>query len=112
MSNDDRIPLEVRFAKHRLLPEIGAAGQARLCAGRFRLDPSDPAAPWAAELLRRSGLVQAPEGEALAIPAAPQGLAPALRVAHDATRAAIAATQRVRELVGIAGASRTLRDGR
>ncbi len=101
---------EARFAKHRLLPEIGARGQDRLCATRFAHDPSDAGAAFAAILLERSGLTPDAAASALIVapPRAPRDAA--LGVADDAIRGAIAAVQQIREIVALPGAANTLRD--
>jgi len=102
-----RVPPEVRFAKHRLLPEIGPAGQARLSASRFSIDASDPAARFAAELLERSGLERDAEAPQLAIPAS-TSLDEAFAEVDAATRGAIAAVEEIRAIVGVRGAPLTL----
>lgn len=100
-------PPEVRFAKHRLLPEIGPAGQARLSASHFTLEASDPAAQFAAELLERSGLTRAADGTPLSIAPSREPDA-AFSEVDAAVRGAIAAVDEVRRVVGVRGAPLTL----
>lgn len=94
---------EVRFAKHRLLPEIGAAGQARLCSSRFAVDESDAAARFAAELLERSGLEKDATATPLTIAPATE-LDDAFGEVDAALRGALAAVEEIRRLVGVGGA--------
>jgi len=55
---------EARFARQRLVPEVGDAGQARLCAATFDLSELGPQAAVVARLyLERAGLSEA-EGSA------------------------------------------------
>lgn len=98
---------EVRFAKHRLLPEIGPTGQAHLSASRFSIDASDPAARFAAELLERSGLERDDDGPPLTI-AVSSGVEPALTEVDAAIRGALAAVSEIRRIVGVHGAPLTL----
>ncbi|MBX7192820.1 MAG: hypothetical protein K1X94_12215 [Sandaracinaceae bacterium] len=98
---------EVRYAKHRLLPEIGPAGQARLCAARYAIDERDPAARYAGELLDRAGL-ERDTGGAPVVPEPVHAADPALAEVDAAIRGAIAATQRVREIVGLPQADHAL----
>ncbi|MBN8615498.1 MAG: hypothetical protein J0L92_33190 [Deltaproteobacteria bacterium] len=100
---------EARFAKHRLLAEIGARGQARLSAARFSIDEADEAARFAALLLERSGLVRDESGTPL-VPLPSRANEPALAIADAAIRGAIAAMQRVREIVELPHAAAALRD--
>ncbi len=95
----DRFPPEVRYAKHRMLAEIGASGQARLCASRFDIDEDDPAACFAAMLLERSGLARARGAPRLALPDARCG-DEAYAEVDQALRGSIAALEAVREIVG------------
>lgn len=106
------IPLEVRYAKHRLLPEIGKEGQDRLLESRFRVDPSDPAGAFAARLLELSGARQHEAGAPLPIAPRAGSVDDAHVAARDATRAAIAVVQRIREIVGLPRASNELSDAR
>jgi len=55
-----------RFARHLLLPEIGTAGQARLCAARLRPGPdaATAAAEVAADYLARAGAAVLPASDA------------------------------------------------
>jgi hypothetical protein len=101
------LPPEVRFAKHRLLPEIGARGQEALCAALFSVRPGDPVAREAAVQLARSGLRESatsPEATPLTVP---EGLRaprdPLLEVAFVAAAGALLATERVRTVVGVGG---------
>ena len=57
----------VRYARHLLLPEIGAGGQERLNAARVRVSPAadEGAGAVAREYLARAGVQVAPEGEHL-----------------------------------------------
>ena len=56
---------EARFARQRLVPEVGDTGQARLCAATFDLGELGPEAAAIAQLyLERAGLTEA-EGAAL-----------------------------------------------
>ena len=100
---------EARFAKHRLLSEIGPLGQARLSAARFSIDERDEAGRFAALLLERSGLVRDDGGTPL-VPVPSRAVEPVLSVADAAIRGAIAAVQRVREVVELPQAAATLRD--
>lgn len=100
---------EARFAKHRLLPEIGARGQARLSAARFAFDASDDASRFAALLLERSGLTAGDTAQAI-VPSAPRRHEPAFTAADAAIRGAIAAVQRIREIVELPLADTALRD--
>jgi hypothetical protein len=98
---------EARFAKHRLLPEIGPRGQERLSAARFAIDPSDPAQAFASLLLERSGLVRDDASQPLVVsPRAARE--PALAAVDDAIRGAVAAVQRIREIVALAAADDAL----
>lgn len=58
---------DARFARQRLVPEVGAAGQARLCAATFDLSELGPEAAVVARVyLERAGLSDigaAPSGE-------------------------------------------------
>jgi hypothetical protein len=61
----------VRYARHLLLPEIGAGGQERLCAARVRSSEGADAeaSAVASEYLLRAGMQIAPAGEhALTLP--------------------------------------------
>jgi isoaspartyl peptidase/L-asparaginase-like protein (Ntn-hydrolase superfamily) len=102
-----RFPPEVRFAKHRLLLEIGPAGQARLSASRFSIDVADPAARFAADLLERSGLTQAADAPPVTIATSAQP-DEAFLEADAAVRGAIAAVERVRAIVDAGGAPLSL----
>ncbi|MCS6857967.1 MAG: hypothetical protein N2515_02300 [Deltaproteobacteria bacterium] len=64
------LPFEVRFARHCLLPEIGAEGQRRLCSLSVWSDPKDPASSYAALWLGRSGFLWEPGGLRLDMPPA------------------------------------------
>jgi hypothetical protein len=58
------VPLsdEARFARQRLVPEVGDEGQARLCAATFTLDALGPEAAAVARLyLERAGLRETEE---------------------------------------------------
>lgn len=101
---------EARFAKHRLLPEIGPRGQERLSATRFASDPNDPAATFAALLLERSGLLRDDGAPPLVVDASRSPREPALVAADDAIRGAITAVQRIREIVALPDADHPLRD--
>ncbi len=111
MKRPPAIPPEVRYAKHRLLPEIGDRGLAALVGAPFRAG-DDAASRFAATLLEHSGLVESVEGTPLTLEASTRDVDPKLRVARDATRGAIAAVQRIREQVGLPQAANLLRDER
>lgn len=98
MSDGLDLPSEVLHAKHRLLPEIGRDGQIRLNTARFTSNPLDPAEVFATELLCRSGLMIDDGWPSIALPPS-ENDDPALEAADQAIRAAIFATQRVREIV-------------
>jgi len=96
----ERLPPEVLHAKHRLLPEIGPRGQEALCRATFRLDAGDPAQAIAADLLTRAGLSVAEDGSPLEVPGPSESADPALEEARIALAGALAATERVRTIVG------------
>lgn len=98
---------EVRFAKHRLLPEIGPAGQARLSASRFSIDPTDPAARFAAELLERSGLERADDAPRLIVAPANERGSPTSEL-DAAIRGALAAVEQIRAIVAVEGPPLTM----
>ena len=59
-----------RFVRHRLLPEVGDEGQARLCASHLHIESDDDeAAGWAVLYLRRSGMRLDGEGTPTRLPA-------------------------------------------
>ena len=81
---------EARFARQRLVPEIGDAGQAKLCAATFHVDElGAEAAAVARSYLERAGLTEA-EGSSPAGPsqdpvaAALSGARFAVRTIRDA----------------------------
>lgn len=83
---------EARFARQRLVPEIGDAGQAKLCAATFDLLELGPEAAAVARLyLVRAGLREA-EGSAPAGPSE-DPVAAALSGARFAVRAIGAALE-------------------
>jgi len=95
-----RFPPEVLHARHRLLSEIGPRGQAALCVGTFRRAPGDPAQAVAADLLERSGLTEAEGGAPIELRGPSRGADPALEEVRIALAGALAATERVRLIVG------------
>ncbi len=81
---------EARFARQRLVPEVGEAGQARLCAATFDLSELGPEAAAVARLyLERAGLSDASTGAPKGASEAPaeatlSGARFAVRTIHDA----------------------------
>jgi hypothetical protein len=96
-----------RFARHLLLPEIGASGQERLCAARVRVvaGADAEAAAIARDFLERAGVSCATEGRELFVPAASEVEAlagdPLLLEAARALSGALAAVEAVKVILEI-----------
>ena len=96
----------VRFARHLLLPEIGASGQERLNAARVRVSEGADAGARAvsSEYLARAGLRVSPEGEhAVSLPTGAEvealAGAPELVEAARALVGALAAVEAVKAVL-------------
>ena len=96
----------VRFARHLLLPEIGASGQERLSAARVRTSEGVDAGARAvlSEYLTRAGVRVDPEGEhavSLATAAEVEALAgaPELLEAARALTGALAAVEAIKAVL-------------
>ncbi|HJK94779.1 MAG TPA: hypothetical protein RMH85_28540 [Polyangiaceae bacterium LLY-WYZ-15_(1-7)] len=83
-----------RYARHILLPEIGAAGQEALQAARFAPAPG-PAGEVAALYLERAGLEAAADGPALQLEGAPEDPSDA------AIAGAFAAVEHIKATLGV-----------
>ncbi len=105
MSGERPSPPEVLYAKHRLLAEIGPEGQDALCGASFAAEPSahHGAGAVAIAYLERSGATCDASGPALAFTHATPPADVALEHAWAALAGALAATEKVREVVRIQG---------
>ncbi len=82
-----------RYVRHLLLPEIGAAGQERLCGAAFR-GGGCRAARIAADYLRRAGMREDPA-------ALPLAVAPVDDPVIAALAGAFAAVERIKAELGV-----------
>ena len=81
------------FLRQILLPEIGVAGQDRLCAARVRLEGDPQAVEVARDYLVRAGVTVADDGTPLRIEGA-------VGIAGAAVAGAFAAVEAIKEIVG------------
>lgn len=95
---------EVLFAKHQLVTEIGPEGQAALCSTEFRVDHLHPEVGCVAEdLLVRAGSKrrEAPGSRLVPLVAETSACPAILLEVCAALAGAIAATEFVRDVVGV-----------